>query len=222
MIAEGRFPFACANRRARCRPRVGDGLVRLDADGRVTYASPNALSAYRRLGLTGDLVGAHLGALTADSCGGDGPVDEAVAAALERLAPRERRGRGGGRGGAAARHPAAAGRPAQRGPRAGPRRHRAAAPRPRADDQGRHHPRDPPPGEEQPADRRRAAAAAGPPARLARGAARARGVRPPGRLDRARARDAVPRPRRGADFDEIADRIAGRWWATWRVAGRRR
>src|SRR5690606_194136 len=26
-------------------PRVGDGLVRLDADGKVTYASPNAQSA---------------------------------------------------------------------------------------------------------------------------------------------------------------------------------
>ena len=34
----------------RAGPRVGDGLIRLDADGRVTYASPNALSAYRRLG----------------------------------------------------------------------------------------------------------------------------------------------------------------------------
>ena len=33
-------------------PRVGDGLIRLDADGMVTYASPNALSAYHRLGLT--------------------------------------------------------------------------------------------------------------------------------------------------------------------------
>src|ERR687894_1782583 len=31
-------------------PRVGDGLVRLDASGRAVYASPNALSAYRRGG----------------------------------------------------------------------------------------------------------------------------------------------------------------------------
>ena len=40
--------------------RVGDGFVRVDADGAVTYASPNALSAFRRLGLTGDLVGQPL------------------------------------------------------------------------------------------------------------------------------------------------------------------
>ena len=32
------------------RPRVGDGLIRLDAGGKVVYASPNAQSAYRRLG----------------------------------------------------------------------------------------------------------------------------------------------------------------------------
>src|SRR5918997_2294053 len=32
-------------------PRVGDGLVRLDGSGRAVYASPNALSAYRRGGL---------------------------------------------------------------------------------------------------------------------------------------------------------------------------
>ena len=42
-------------------PRVGDGLIRLDADGIVQYASPNALSAYHRLGLAADLVGMHLG-----------------------------------------------------------------------------------------------------------------------------------------------------------------
>ena len=35
-------------------PRVGDGLIRLDEKGVVTFASPNALSAYRRLGLAAD------------------------------------------------------------------------------------------------------------------------------------------------------------------------
>ncbi len=44
--------------------RVGDGLIRTDGRGRVSYASPNALSAYRRLGLAGDLVGAELGEVT--------------------------------------------------------------------------------------------------------------------------------------------------------------
>ena len=41
-------------------PKVGDGLLRTDASDIVTYASPNALSAYRRLGLVGDLEGEDL------------------------------------------------------------------------------------------------------------------------------------------------------------------
>jgi two-component sensor histidine kinase len=43
---------------------VGDGFVRLDPAGRVVYASPNGLSAYRRLGLQGDLAGLVLTDLT--------------------------------------------------------------------------------------------------------------------------------------------------------------
>jgi len=42
-------------------PKVGDGLIRTNADGVVTYASPNALSAFRRLGLAGELEGEDLG-----------------------------------------------------------------------------------------------------------------------------------------------------------------
>jgi two-component sensor histidine kinase len=45
---------------------VGDGFVRLDPAGRVVYASPNGLSAYRRLGLQGDLAGLVLTDLTRD------------------------------------------------------------------------------------------------------------------------------------------------------------
>jgi two-component sensor histidine kinase len=41
-------------------PKVGDGLIRTDATDIVTYASPNAVSAYRRLGLTSDLEGEDL------------------------------------------------------------------------------------------------------------------------------------------------------------------
>jgi hypothetical protein len=43
-------------------------MLRLSTSGKVTYASPNALSAYRRLGLTADLVGKQLGPLTARLC----------------------------------------------------------------------------------------------------------------------------------------------------------
>jgi two-component system, sensor histidine kinase PdtaS len=64
MIAEGSFPFLGAAAAPDLGTRVGDGLLRLDVEGRVTYASPNALSAYRRLGHAGDLVGHRLAALT--------------------------------------------------------------------------------------------------------------------------------------------------------------
>jgi len=55
-------------------PKVGDGLVRTDENGLVTYASPNAVSAYRRLGLVGDLVGEDAGAITLE-LGGE-PTEE--------------------------------------------------------------------------------------------------------------------------------------------------
>ncbi len=45
------------------RPRVGDGMLRIDAHGNVDYASPNATSAFRRLGLATGLVGQNLNLL---------------------------------------------------------------------------------------------------------------------------------------------------------------
>jgi two-component system, sensor histidine kinase PdtaS len=77
MVAEGTFPFAEEPILVRS-PRVGDGLLRLSHAGQVTYASPNALSAYRRLGLTADLVGGELGPLTARLCAPDEPVDDSL------------------------------------------------------------------------------------------------------------------------------------------------
>jgi len=66
MVARGEFPHAGVRSELADSLRVGDGFVRLGADGVVEYASPNALSAYRRLGLVEDLAGADLGAVTAD------------------------------------------------------------------------------------------------------------------------------------------------------------
>jgi two-component system, sensor histidine kinase PdtaS len=60
MISNGFFPFAGQRSDHADSPRVGDGFVRIDAVGKVTYASPNALSVYRRLGLATDLTGLHL------------------------------------------------------------------------------------------------------------------------------------------------------------------
>ena len=85
MISEGRFPIATAAHQVALAPRVGDGLIRLDGSGVVTYASPNALSAYRRLGLATDLTGTRLGEVTAGLVPAQAraePVDETLAATV--------------------------------------------------------------------------------------------------------------------------------------------
>jgi two-component sensor histidine kinase len=66
MIAAGRFPAPGQRSDHADSPRVGDGFLRVDAAGRVVYASPNALSVYRKLGLTDDLTGHLLADLTRD------------------------------------------------------------------------------------------------------------------------------------------------------------
>jgi two-component system, sensor histidine kinase PdtaS len=90
MLAEGRWPYP--GERARDEgsgPRVGDGLIRLDTDGIVTFASPNALSAYRRLGHPGDLAGARLSQVTGGLADRRlAPVDEPVAVLARGRVPR--------------------------------------------------------------------------------------------------------------------------------------
>ncbi|MGW4374272.1 sensor histidine kinase [Streptomyces albidoflavus] len=89
MIAAGTFPFADQQGDTDVSPRAGDGLIRLDADGIVQYASPNALSAYHRLGLAADLVGHHLGQTTTELAPARGAVDEAMVKLASGWAPRE-------------------------------------------------------------------------------------------------------------------------------------
>ncbi|MFG2090121.1 MULTISPECIES: sensor histidine kinase [unclassified Spirillospora] len=89
MISEGRFPVPGDEPNMVRSPRVGDGLMRLDRSGRVTYASPNAQSAYRRLGYPADLVGEALGQVTADLCDTGEPMEEALSVVLSGRAPRE-------------------------------------------------------------------------------------------------------------------------------------
>jgi two-component system, sensor histidine kinase PdtaS len=92
MVAEGTFPYLGQDATLVRSPRVGDGLLRLDGAGCVTYASPNAQSAYRRLGLTADLLGAELAQasalLTKASQSGE-PVDESLMLVARGRAPRE-------------------------------------------------------------------------------------------------------------------------------------
>ena len=92
MVADGTFPPPGQQVEPHSGPRAGDGLLRLaaailndlgtrllihqpsysmlnrwieqDADGVVVYASPNALSAYRRMGVAGNLLDTRLATLT--------------------------------------------------------------------------------------------------------------------------------------------------------------
>jgi len=90
MITDGMFPPPRIPGETTSAPRVGDGLVRLDASGKVTYASPNAQSAFRRLGLTAHLVGEDLAAviarLSSDPLEG-GDMTDRISSALRGEAP---------------------------------------------------------------------------------------------------------------------------------------
>jgi two-component sensor histidine kinase len=63
MISEGTFPIQNSIYRAESAPRVGDGLIRLDPNGSVIYASPNARSAMSRAGWETELEGHIFGNL---------------------------------------------------------------------------------------------------------------------------------------------------------------
>jgi two-component system, sensor histidine kinase PdtaS len=51
MVAESAFPFPEEDVGTEESPRVGDGAVIVDADGRVEFASPNAINAFHRMGV---------------------------------------------------------------------------------------------------------------------------------------------------------------------------
>jgi two-component sensor histidine kinase len=57
MIAEGTFPYRSGGPVMTETIRAGDGLMSLDADLRVRYVSPNAISALHRLGVFGSVEG---------------------------------------------------------------------------------------------------------------------------------------------------------------------
>ena len=61
MVAEGTFPYTEHSELFDSAVRVGDGLIRLDVSGAIIYASPNAISAFNRMGLAGELDGNVLG-----------------------------------------------------------------------------------------------------------------------------------------------------------------
>lgn len=88
MISRGEFPMAhAATGPRRGAPRVGDGLIRLNSEGEVLYASPNALSCFHRLGVIGPLVGRSLAEVTTDLIEQQAPVDESLPLVVTGRAP---------------------------------------------------------------------------------------------------------------------------------------
>ena len=61
MVAEGTFPYTGSNSLFDPSARVGDGLARLDVNGVISYASPNAKSALSRMGWASEIEGLKLG-----------------------------------------------------------------------------------------------------------------------------------------------------------------
>lgn len=78
MVEEGLFPFVDVALDPELSPRVGDGLIRLDGSARIIYASPNAISAYRRLGIVSNIEGEIFDGLGVDP----GPAALALAVGL--------------------------------------------------------------------------------------------------------------------------------------------
>ena len=73
MIVAGRFPFPQRVGDSSAAPRVGDGVIVLDADAKVRYVSPNANSALHRVGIQSSAVGMRLAELGFY----DGPIRQA-------------------------------------------------------------------------------------------------------------------------------------------------
>ena len=79
MVVDGLFPFSGPVADSSAAPRVGDGVMVLDGDARVRYASPNAVSHLHRVGIGANAVGMRLAELGFD--------DSPVRAAFEQRLP---------------------------------------------------------------------------------------------------------------------------------------
>ena len=88
MITEGTFPdYSSPTGRRRGAPRANDGLLRLDVDGNVSFASPNGLSAFSRLGIEGEIEGKSLAEVATKIVKEQSTVDESLPLVLTGKAP---------------------------------------------------------------------------------------------------------------------------------------
>jgi two-component sensor histidine kinase len=79
MIHQGTFPFRGDSATPEDAPRVGDGVLFLDAEATVRYASPNAVSSLHRMGVHANTQGERLSGIGMD--------DEALRTAFSARAP---------------------------------------------------------------------------------------------------------------------------------------
>jgi two-component system, sensor histidine kinase PdtaS len=88
MITEGTFPdYSSPTGRRRGAPRANDGLLRLDVDGNVSFASPNGLSAFSGLGIKGEIEGKSLAEVATKIVKAQSTVDESLPLVLTGKAP---------------------------------------------------------------------------------------------------------------------------------------
>lgn len=88
MIASGDFPdLGAPTGPRRGAPRASDGLIRLGVDGVTTFASPNALSAFNRIGFADELEGESLAEVTTRLLTGNAVVDESLPLVVTGRAP---------------------------------------------------------------------------------------------------------------------------------------
>ncbi|MCR2801667.1 sensor histidine kinase [Microbacterium sp. zg-Y818] len=88
MVASADFPDLTApTSPRRGAPRASDGLIRLDPDGVTTFASPNALSAFNRLGFEEELEGESLVEVTTGILPANRQFDESLPVVVTGRAP---------------------------------------------------------------------------------------------------------------------------------------
>jgi two-component sensor histidine kinase/PAS domain-containing protein len=87
MLAESTFPFPSEEVATEEAPRVGDGVVLVDEEGRVRYASPNATNALHRMGMYSQTEGRRLTDLGIE----ESAIEWALASALPVVEEVERR-----------------------------------------------------------------------------------------------------------------------------------
>ncbi len=82
MLMRGEFPLVTPSDKA-LAPTPADGVVRVQPDGTISYASPNAVTGFRRLGAAGDIEGEHFRDLTRELRAGVESMGQTLEADLD-------------------------------------------------------------------------------------------------------------------------------------------